>query len=182
MSLTTQVNYDAKEKIWRGSKMKPKFDPNSNVGWLILNELKKTPDMVTQVSADTGVEVTCEMMRQRTITIARHLHESGYKQHDVVGFVASNCEHLAPVVFACFTLGLPINPLAPVMTESDLIHIYSKTKPKIIFCDAPVISLVQNAVNKMKLNSKICTFMDKVDGYEFVDDILSAATEEDEFK
>jgi 4-coumarate--CoA ligase len=96
--------------------------------------------------------------------------------------MASNSENLAPVVFACFTLGLPINPLAPILTESDVIQMYSKTKPKLIFCDANIIEKMKIAVEKMKIESEIYTLMAKVDGFEFVDDFIAVDFNENDFR
>lgn len=120
-------------------------------------------------------------MRVRIVKVAAHLIEAGMKQGDVVGIIASNSENLAPIVFACFTLGLPINTLALVMIESDIIHMYSKTKPKIIFSDATIISTLQNAIDSMEINPTIYTFINKVEGIKFVDEIFEADYNVDEF-
>lgn len=114
------AKFNEKEKVWSSLDQQ-----NASLGYLILNEFKKTPERITQVSADTGVQVTCHQMRQRSIKIAKHLQSLGLKQGDVVGIMACNSEYLAAVVFACFTLGLPINALAPIMVEGDIIHMYS---------------------------------------------------------
>ena len=177
------VAFDKDEKIWSGPKFQPIYNPNVSVGYLILNVLKKTPEMVTQVSADTGVEITCHEMRRRTIKIAKNLQAEGYKQGDIVGIMASNSENLAPLVFACFTLGLPISPVAPAMQEADIVMIYSMTKPKIIFCDATVVKIVQSAVDKMSIKPVINTLIDKISGYSFLDDILTVGDNKtDDFK
>ncbi|KAG5669220.1 hypothetical protein PVAND_017112 [Polypedilum vanderplanki] len=104
------------------SKSSTNFNPDQNLGQLILRILKISPESVTQISADTKVSVTCG---------------------DVVGIVAANTENLAPAVFACFLLGLPVNPLAPIMIESDIVHMFSKTKPKLILCDENCLKIVQ---------------------------------------
>ena len=111
-------------------------------------------------------------MYERSIKIAKYLTKIGIKEGDLIGFVAANTENLAPAVFACFALGLPINPLAPAMNEKDIVQTFSTTKPKIIFCDAENVKVVQNAVDEMKSEAKILTVMDKVDGYECATEIL----------
>ena len=160
-------------KVWSGSKFQTIYNSDASLGHLILNVLKNTPEMVTQVSADTNTEITCLEMRMRTIKMASYLNANGYKQGDVVGFMAKNSENLAPVVFACFALGLPVHVLSSLLTENEIISMYTKTKPKIIFCDADSIDILQSAVNKLNYRPVIHTLMSKVDGYEFVDDILS---------
>ena len=168
----SKATYDPVNKIWRGPKVPPIYNPDQNLGQLILKVLQQTPDLVTQISADTGVSVTCQQMYDRSIKIAKYLIKCGMKESDCIGFMAGNTENLAPVVFACFTLGLPINPLSPIMNEKDIIQMFSMTKPKMIFCDAENVNVVKNAVDEMKSEAKILTVMDKVDGYECATVIL----------
>lgn len=176
-----QVIYDHEKKIWSGPIAQPIHNSNTNLGYLISNVLKQTPKRVTQVSADTDMEMTCHEMRLRTMKIASHLMIAGYKQNDVVGVMATNSENLAPTVFACFALGLPINTLAPVMIESDIIHMFSKTKPAMVLCDASLVQTVRKAADKLTARPTIYTLMSKVDGYQFIDDILKVDFDESEF-
>jgi len=180
----SRATYDAVNKIWIGSKVPPIYNPDQNLGQLILKVLQQTPDSITQISEDTGVSVTCQQMYDRSIKIAKYLTKCGMKEGDLIGFVAGNSENLAPIVFACFTLGLPINPLAPAMNEKDIIQMFSMTKPKMIFCDAENVKVLQNAVDEMKSEVKILTMMDKVDGYECATVILKEMEGErvDDFK
>lgn len=165
--------YDAKNKIWYGKKVGPLFNPDQNLGYLILTLLQQTPDQITQISADTKVSVTCKEMYDRTLKIMKFLSKSDIKETDIVGLLTSNTENLAPVVFACFVLGLPINPLSPIMNTADVVEMFSKIPPKLIFCDGENLNVVQEAVNEIKSNVKIITIMDKVDGYDCVIEILN---------
>ena len=173
------ARFDSKAKVWSGPKRDVIYNSNMSVGALILDVLQKTPEMVGQVSADNGIELTCHELRLRTMKMASHLMSSGLKQGDVVGLIAANTENLAPVVFACLALGLPFNTLATVMIESDIVHMYSRTKPKIIFCDGNIVEIVKAANEKLEKKAKIYTLVGKVDGFKFVNDII-AATEIDE--
>ncbi|KAG5669208.1 hypothetical protein PVAND_017101 [Polypedilum vanderplanki] len=166
-------------KIWSGPKVLPIFNPDQNLGQLILKVLEQTSETVAQISADTKVSVTCGQMRERTEKFAKYLNSLGLKQDDVVGIVAANTENLAPSVFACFLLGLPFNPLAPIMIESDIVHMFGKTKPKLIICDGNNLKIVQNGVNMMKSNAKIITVMEDVENYDSVTKILNRAAEKD---
>lgn len=165
--------YNPEKKVWSGSKFQSIHDTNISLGHLILRVLEKTPEKVTQVSADTNSEMTCREMAEKTVKMASYLDANGYKQGQVIGFITKNSENLAPVVFASFALGLPVHVLAPIMNEKEIVSNYSKTKPKIIFCDADVVTTVQAAVNKMCHSPGIYTLINKVGGYKFVDDILS---------
>jgi 4-coumarate--CoA ligase len=176
-----QINFNSRTKIWSGAKHFPIYNSNVGLGYLILKVLQKTPDRITQVSADTNVEITCHEMRMRTMKIVTHLMNSGFKQGDIVGVMATNSENLASVVFACLTLGMPVNFIAPVMTENDVIYMFSKLKPKIIFCDSNLIETMNRAVNKMKLNTVVYTFVNKIAKHYFVDDLLTTAVDGSEF-
>ncbi|KAL7025582.1 hypothetical protein ACKWTF_013545 [Chironomus riparius] len=168
----SKPSFDPVKKIWHGPKVPPIYNPDQNLGQLILKILQQTPDSVTQISADTNVSVTCKQMYDRSIKIAKYLTKCGMKEGDLIGFVTANTENLAPIVFACFTLGLPINPLSPIMNVKDIVQMFSMTKPKMIFCDAENVKVVQNAVDEMKSEANILTVMDKVDGYECITEIL----------
>jgi len=168
----SKATYDPVNKIWSGPKVPPIYNPDQNLGQLILKVLQQIPDSVAQISADTGVSVTCQQMYDRSIKIAKYLTKCGMKEGDLIGIVTANTENLAPIVFACFTLGLPINPLSPIMNEKDIIQMFSMTKPKMIFCDSENVKVLQNAVDEMKSEVKILTVMDKVDGYECATVIL----------
>lgn len=174
-----RVRFDSKSKIWSGPKRETIYNANISVGALALGVLQQTPELVAQVSADDGVELTCHEIRSRTIRIASDLMTSGLKQGDVVGVVATNTENVVPLVLACLALGLPINTLAPVMIESDIIHMYSRTKPKIIFCDADIVETIQAAANKLQNKPEICTLVAKVGAYKFVNDIIAVDIEEE---
>jgi long-subunit acyl-CoA synthetase (AMP-forming) len=172
-------SFDPINKIWSGLKVPPIYNPDQNLGQLILRILKQTPDAITQISADTDVSVTCQQMFDRTINFAKYLTNCGLIEGDLIGFVAANSENLAPIVFACFSLGLPINPLSPIMNEKDIVQMFSMTKPKMIFCDADNLKVVQNAVDEMKTDVKIYTVMNKVNGYECATEILRDMEDED---
>lgn len=175
------VTYDDKEKIWSGFRKPNILNSNVGLGYFLLRALEFTPDSVTQVSADTGREVTCREMRLRAIKIATHLQATGLKQGDIVGIIANNTENVAPLVIACFTLGLPINSLDPILTDTDIIRMYSATKPKIIFCESSVVEKMERCIEEAKLNvSDLYTLVDKVKDYKFLDEILSAPSDEDE--
>ncbi|XP_070502888.1 luciferin 4-monooxygenase-like [Chironomus tepperi] len=168
----SKPSFDPVNKIWHGPKIPPIYNPNQNLGQLILRILQQNQDSVIQISADTGATVTCQQMHDQSIRIAKHLTICGKKEGDLIGFVTGNSENLAPIVFACFALGLPVNPLSPIMNEKDIVQMFTMTKPKMIFCDADNVKVVQNAVDEMKSEAKVLTVMDKVDGHECATEIL----------
>lgn len=182
MSANQLVIFDPINKIWSGEKLESIYNTDVSVGFLILNVLRQNPSKITQVSHETNVEVTCGQMFSRTIKIIKHLTSIGCKQGDIIGIVAGNSEHLAPVVFACLTLALPVNPLASFMNDDEIIYMYSKTKPKVIFCDPICVEKVQRTCLKMELDAKLYTFMERIDGFSFVDDLINDDVDIEDFK
>lgn len=168
--------FDAKKKVWASEKTSNSggiFNSEIGLGRLIMEVFKTTPERISQVFFDNGAEMTCQEMRVRTMKIATHLMKRGYKQNDVAGIVAVNSENVAPVVFACLILGMPLNILAPSLSESDIVHMYSKTRPKVIFCDSNAHETLHNAVKAMELDCEIFTLREKVAQFEFVDELIS---------
>lgn len=147
------------------------YNSNVSVGYLILQVLQNSPDVITQVCHDTGMELTCRQMYEKTVNIAKYLQRMDCKPNDIIGFLALNSDHLAPTAFACLTLGLPINCLSPLISESEIILFYSATKPKLIICDADNIEKVVNALRELPFVSQIFTVDRKVDGFQFIGDI-----------
>lgn len=132
------VTYDPIKKVWSGRKVNSIYNNEASVGYIILNVLKQTPERVTQVNHETNIEITCGNMYARSLKLANHLAQCCYKQGDIVGLISHNNDNVAPIIFACLALSLSINPLATTMNVDDMIHIYSMTRPQIIFVDSTV--------------------------------------------
>lgn len=184
MSSSKISTYDSNDKIWRGPIRPSIFNTEAGLGYVILNMLRHNPDRVMQVCDDSGAEMTCGEMFQRTAKIVNFLSlETDLKQNDVVGIIGRNSENIAAVAFACFSLGFPINPLAPIMGVSEIVEMYSKTKPKVIFCDFDLIEIVMKSIEEIPLeNCKIITLMEKKERFDFVDEILNNNNNLDNFE
>lgn len=176
------THFDSVNKTWSGSKCPSIYNSDVSLGYLILNVLQNHPYGVTQISADTGIELTRRQMYEKTINIAKYLQQLGCNQGDIVGFAASNSEDLAPTVFACLTLGLPIISLFTPMIESEMIDAYSKTKPKLIFCDADIIGKIENVVKALPFECSMATLDAKVDNHSFIGDITSRSFNAESFE
>jgi 4-coumarate--CoA ligase len=175
--------FDPERKVWRGPDQKCVYNPEANLGHIILTVLKKTPSQITQISADSGVEVTCREMWIRTVRIAIKLDEMGFKKGDIVGVIALNSEHLAPLVFACFTLGIGMNFMAPNFNLDDIIHMWKTTTPKLVVCDFNFVGMVEKALENLKLSSPIMTLLEKFEGHGFIEDFLMTPQKnENDFK
>lgn len=173
-------HYNAVEKVWTGPDLPPLYNPNLSLGYLILNNLKTTPDRVIQVFDDTGFELTSKELYSRSIKIFKFLKNSGLTEGDIAGFLSVLSENLYAAVIACLTLGLPVNPLSHLMQVTDLVDMWSITKPKVIFCDVNLLKMAQEAVEKMKIECKIITMTERVAGYQFIGDIVENEDKESE--
>lgn len=110
----------------------------------------------------------------RSIKIANYLQtKCNLKQHDIVGVIAANSENIAPIFIACFTLGVAVNPLAAVLNETDIFNIWRTTRPKVIFTDHEILSTLTGAMNRIQSNATIITVTERINGYPYIDDILS---------
>lgn len=152
--------------------MLPIFNPKANLGHTILTVLKKNPNLVTQICHDTGTQVTNLEMLIRTVKVIEVLRDLGLKPGDVVCMMATNSEFLAPVIFACFALNLPINFWSPVFNEDDIVYFYNMTNAKLIISDADFVGKIENSLNKVSCKVPIWTFLRKVGNLEFVEDLL----------
>lgn len=167
-----KTNYNSDLKIWSGLKVPSIFNPKINLGHLILTVLKRTPNVVTQVCHDTGTEVTCAEMMIRTVKMIEILKNSGLKTGDIVCMMARNSEFLAPVIFACFALNLPINFWSPVFNEDDISYFYNMTNPKLIICDNDFVEVIENSLKNYQ-RVPMWTFIQKVGNLKFIEDLLS---------
>lgn len=170
--MLSNTTFNSSIKVWSGPKVSPINDPNQTLGKLLLESLKKTPELITQISDDTGNSVTCQQMYNRSMAMIGFFNKHELKNGQIIGFVTKNTENLAPIVFACFTLGLPINPLSPIMNEMDIVQMFSKTQPAMVFCDADILEVVQKAMDKVNKSTKVVTVMEKIDGYECATDFI----------
>lgn len=151
----TNTIYDSVEKIWKGPPNKSLYNPENGVGALILEILRKTPNKIAQISHDNGLKITCNEMRKKSIQVAEGLRKIGCIQGDVVAIISRNNHDIAPVLFGCLTLGAAVNCLDPTFELDDLVHMLSKTKPKIVFYEAFNYVTVNDAITKLGLESTL---------------------------
>ncbi|XP_053699201.1 probable 4-coumarate--CoA ligase 1 [Sabethes cyaneus] len=173
--------YDPATKIWSGTKTPPLLNPNQSLGELILAMLAKTPDSITQISADTGARVTCEEMRLRTVRVAQNLTALGYGQQDIFTMAVRNGELVAPVVFACFALGIPLNTLDATFKRDDFSYMLETVKPKVVFCDQETLDEMQASIKMAGIDPVVYVFGETVSGFRHVEELLKPTGNEEYF-
>ncbi|XP_052900211.1 uncharacterized protein LOC128306672 [Anopheles moucheti] len=179
-------HYNPLTHIWTGLSTPPLFNINQSVGQFILTMLQRCdPEHVTQISADIdqGRSVTCREMYLRTVRIAEHLSQLGYGKDTPMAALASrNGEHVAPVMFACFALGIPVNTLDVVFNVTDFAHMFSVTRPVLIFVESNILSVVRDAAKRAMIDPQYILFEDRINGYRHVLDLLEPTATEDSFE
>lgn len=119
-------------------------------------------------------------MRMMSIRLAQNLQKRGYKQGQIVGTMAKNVPHLAPVIFASLCLGCPINSLDPSVEKGTIIRMFESTQPEIVFCEARLYDVMTECLAELKNNAKIFTFNGTRENSEPVENLFaSTGTEED---
>lgn len=176
-----KTHYNADSKTWQGVTKSPVFHPKMSLGKAILSALSQRPKQVGQISDDSGIQLINEVIERRIIRIAMNLQKMGYSQNDMFGIVCKNSENLASVVFGCSVIGAPVNTLDPTFGKMEISHMFNKTKPKLVFCDFDNISVVKEALSEIKLNPVIITLIQRVDGFKFIEDLISEVEGESSF-
>lgn len=97
-------------------------------------------------------------IRLKTIRAAQNLQQRGYGSKRVIGIMARNSHHLAPIVFASMCMGCPINTIGITFDKADLIQNLKTPEPVVVFCDIDVYSLLEECLNEVGSNAKIFTF------------------------
>ncbi|XP_001656167.2 probable 4-coumarate--CoA ligase 1 [Aedes aegypti] len=164
-------SYDPASKVWSGAKLPGPFNPQANLGHLILNVLERNPSMVAQVSVESGVELTCQELRLRSIRAAQNLTKLGYKKGDMVGFAVRNRENVAPLLYGCFLIGAPVNCLDPDFTVDDMAHMLRISKPVLFLADEDNVETVKTACRDAEIRPKFVI----LDGRDCQPDDLSSS-------
>lgn len=174
--------YDSANKTWSGQVEPNILNPEANIGQVVLNLLSRTPDKIIQINADSGYEMTCADMKRRIVRVALHLKNLGYRIGDLATLACSNTENLVPVYFACVTLGIAVNPLAPVFKRDDLAHMMRLTQSKVVFCDEANRVEVEEAVKEaIRIRPRIYVMGDGRGAALSVDELLTPVEGEECF-
>lgn len=120
-------------------------------------------------------------IRIKTVRAAQNLQKCGYNSQVVVGVLAKNSHHLAPIVFASMCLGCPVNTLDPTFKKAELLHMLKTIEPAVMFCDSDAYDLVKECLIELGNNATIfCFGHDKV-GAEQVEHLFAETHNEHNF-
>ncbi|TMW48849.1 hypothetical protein DOY81_006078 [Sarcophaga bullata] len=183
MVLNHQTTYDAKKKIWYGRKTELRFGPDTSVGSVVYESLKNDPEHISQICYQTDKKYTNKDILTLSIRVAQHLEKLKIKQRTVIGICASNSDYLAPLVFGCMFRGLTVSTLDPCFDKDGIKHIYSITKPKLMFCEGVIYDKIKESFAECGLEStKIITVGEQIEGVPSLDLFLKETGNESEFR
>lgn len=133
------------------------------------------------MSDDSGISMRYDEMRTRSIRIAQNLDARAYQKGQVFGVIAANSQNLAPVVFASFYLGCPINTMDPLFGKNEITHMLNTTKPSLMFCDVQIYELLRECLRELGNDAAIFTFGGQVGDSEPVENLFVECGDVDEF-
>lgn len=126
--------------------------------------------------------MTFDEMRLETIRIAQNLQKRGFQSRQVFNFMTANSEHLVPVFFASICLACPVVPLHPMLSKDEIVRIFTKTKPTVVFCDVNAFNETNEALKELEWEVKVFTFGGQIDGVEPIENLLVESGNENEFR
>ncbi|KAI8124318.1 4-coumarate--CoA ligase 3 [Lucilia cuprina] len=183
VSIVKKTIYHEAEKIWSGIKTKPEYGEKDSIGKVIFESLQRDPEGIGQISHTTGKELTNKEILLLSIRVAQHLEDLNIKQGEIVGICAANTDYLACLVFGCLFRGLVISTLDTSFDKDGIKHIYSITKPKLMFCDGVIYNKIKDAFEECNLQSTVIyTINDYLEEVPKLSDFLKETQRENDFK
>ncbi|XP_055611610.1 luciferin 4-monooxygenase-like [Uranotaenia lowii] len=179
--LNSLTFYDPSTRTWRGTLVPPLYNPQQSLGRVILQALDKYPEKIAQIHAESDTKLTYGEMKLRTVRMAQNLSLLGYGKGDTLTLVAANSEHVVPLVYACLTLGIVINPLEVTLPRVGLAHMMKTVKPSVVFCEQSSLGEVEAAIDMIGSKVKVFVIGERVKGYKHVEDLLVETGEEAQF-
>ncbi|XP_058063233.1 uncharacterized protein LOC131213243 [Anopheles bellator] len=149
--------YDPDTRVWSGLRRAPRHDVGQSLGQLMLSALRRCDaGHVTQIG-DTG-PVTCGEMYERAVRVAQWLAGRGYGEGTMAALASRNGDHVAPVMFACFALGITVNTLDAAFDTGDFAHMFGITRPVLLFCEQDLLATVLAAAAQAGIEPRIVLF------------------------
>lgn len=112
---------------------------------------------------------------------AQNIQKLNYKKGDIFAVISKNNHDLAPIVMALLSTGHPFNTLDPLFTETEMMHMLSLTKPKLIFTELESYAAVKQSLLKLNNDAKVYTFGGRVGGTHAVEDLFAETGTESKF-
>uniref|UniRef100_T1GF90 AMP-dependent synthetase/ligase domain-containing protein n=1 Tax=Megaselia scalaris TaxID=36166 RepID=T1GF90_MEGSC len=174
MAILPPSQFDPTTKIWSGPKLIFSSNKKESVGQIIFSSLAEHPKNVLQINETEHTTLTNEEVLNLSKRIALKLIDLGLTSKDFIGIMALNTTYLMPVFYGSLFVNIPCNPVDVSFTKEAVSHLWSKTKPKLVFCDGNVYGVVKEVIEELKLKCEIITMNKHVQGVQKIDDLLSS--------
>ncbi|KAH8317315.1 hypothetical protein KR074_008840, partial [Drosophila pseudoananassae] len=164
------TTYDSRDRIWSGSKRSSIYKEETSLGKIIFNTMRTFPKNVFQINDIDGVSVNFEEGILWAIRMAQIFKKRGLKHSDVIGIVAGNSTYVMPLGVACLLNATPFHAVNPTFDEATTNHVFSITKPSLIFCDGHDYQKILAAT--MAWKPEIFTVTEPLQGVPHIESLL----------
>ncbi|KAH8284767.1 hypothetical protein KR054_000854 [Drosophila jambulina] len=191
----TPVTYNETDRIWSRPPPRSIYKDDASFGSVIFQSMKNWPKNIYQHSFinsiiislihfqiwdDDGVVITFEQALTWAIRIAQFLKRRGLTHKDVIGIAAGHSKFLYPLGVASLMNGTPFHSPHAVLDEATLKHVFSITKPNLIFCDGNIYEKVHAAT--IEWQPEIYTLTHHVEGVSNIETLLKPTTTETSYQ
>lgn len=134
-----------------------------------------------KINDDSGIEMSFDEIKVKTIRAAQNLQNLGYKPKQVFGLIVKNSYHVAPIFFASIAIGCQLSTLDTSFGRTELIHILNMTKPVLLFCDVECVDLLDECLKEIEIQAKIFTFGGSKGNSEPIENLFKETHKETQF-
>lgn len=135
----------------------------------------------SQINDETGMKLTFQEIRLKSIRVAQNLLKRGLQIRDVVGILTDHGDFVVPIMVASICLACPLAPLHPMLSKDEIVRFFLKAKPSVAFCDIGACNQLNEAISELPFTVRVFTMGGKIDGFEPVENLFVETGEEDQF-
>ncbi|KAL6264996.1 hypothetical protein P5V15_005088 [Pogonomyrmex californicus] len=155
----------------------PSYKTLNHIGNYILDMLKSAPTFVGQIDAKTGIRITFQEMREKSVKCALWLRKQRVCHKSIITVCTKNQLDAYIPFLAGLYLGCKVNPLDEYFVRGNLDYFLQRVKPNVIFTSAGIAMAVQFACTKIRTSNnkslaKIVVF-DHSNAFESLHSILT---------
>ncbi|KAH8401030.1 hypothetical protein KR009_002567 [Drosophila setifemur] len=162
--------------IWSGDKRATTYHHDTSAGKVIFNTMRTWPNNVCQINEADGSTVTYQQALTWAIRLAQSFKKRGLGHKDVIGIAMRNSTYSMPLGVSCLLNGTPFHSISTLLDEATTKHVFTITKPTVIFCDGIDIKKIQNATREW--SPEIFTLTDHADAVPSIETLLEPTTTE----
>ena len=143
------AKFNSELNIWESRKVPYPHSKNVFFGEILFDFCDATPDRVLQFHHEEKKSLTCKELKHSSIAIAQNLVDIGVKPDDVITIICSNSNFVTSFIHGSVLMGAIIHPLSNKLSADTIRHLVKQTSPRMIVCDADVLSKVIKATEIM---------------------------------